>query len=382
MRLPRFALPLGLLALALAGIAAMHAAPYGGNASALFHLDEVTNDEHAVPAGFVVLTVPGYDGEQYYEMARTMPLLFTAEGRAQLGRNQNRSYAYQRFLLPVTAFVLSLGMEPLLPAVFVIINIGALLLSAWIVLRWRPKAWLYAAAIALSPAAMVALHFNLAEPLTILLITFFLTRYADRKRIDGLDLLLLSLLMLSREVNIFFVGFLVLWTLAKRHWRDLLLLAVPIAVFAAFHGLIYYVFGALPFLTSLGKSTYPFGAVIELVLGGRGYNRLTLSSIALVALFFLPAIGWIAATVARERRITMLQLGSVLFLLLMSMTSWYIWGSITSIGRVITPVYPLVLLEAAHRDTLPARCIALGCMAVGLAAAVALALIGHPYRIA
>lgn len=382
MRSPSPAVTLGALIVALVSVLALTLLPYGGNVSLLFHSDAILDAEHAAPAGLVVLDVPSYDGAQYYEMARTMPLMLSAEGRAMMGQNKNRSYAFQRFLLPAAAFILSAGQEPLLPYVFLAINVGALLLSAWIILRWKPTAGLYAAALAFSPAAMVALHFSLAEPLTILLMTAFLTRYVKRDRLDAFDLLLLSLLVLSREINIFFIGFLMLWMFLKRHWRDLTLLLIPTASFAALHGLIFAIFGELPFFLSLGKRTFPFGAILEILGGSLGYNRLTYSSLALFFLFFLPALLWIISLIVRERKISFLQLGSLFFLALMSMMAWYIWGSITSIGRVITPVYPLVLILGASRDTWPARLIAIGCLTVGIAAALGLALTVHPFHIA
>jgi hypothetical protein len=53
----------------------------------------------------------------------------------------------------------------------------------------------------------------------------------------------------------------------------------------------------------------------------------------------------------------------------------------TSIGRVITPVYPLFLFAAAERDTWIARGLAVIVLILGLATAIGLALSVHPYLI-
>jgi hypothetical protein len=60
----------------------------------------------------------------------------------------------------------------------------------------------------------------------------------------------------------------------------------------------------------------------------------------------------------------------------------YIWGSITSIGRVITPVYPLTVLLLAHRDSPLTRMLAIGILVLGLVTGVGLALILHPFTLA
>lgn len=374
--------PVILTAFGLAVIVTINIVPYGGNVSSFFHLDEPIHERQPVPDNFVVLTVPAYDGAHYYQIARNLPLLFSQEGRATLGEQPTLSYAYQRFLLPVAAYVLAFGQVGLLPYTFLLINLVAILLATAIVWRATNKP-LYALAIGFCPSAMVALHFSLAEPLTLLILAFTLTRFtAYGEKLRWLDVLLLSLLPLSREVNILFIGFFTAYLLWKRNWRDALLMAFPIASFLALHGLIYNIFGELPFLTSADKRTFPFQALFELLFGVQGYNHLTLTSIPLALFFTLPALVWVIVQLLRNNNRSVLAYGSLAFLLLMGMMPDYIWGSITSIGRVITPVYPLVILLAARRDTTPARFIASAAGAIGLAGGLALALNPHPFILA
>lgn len=378
--------PLGVLVIVLFTLLTLTLRPYGGNISALFHLDETMHAEHPAPAGFAVLTVPGYDGMLYYDIARRMSELLTDEGRLSLGERQLRSYAYQRILLPVTAFIVSAGRDAFLPFAFLAINILALLGTAWTVLRWKKNAWLYALALALSPAALIALHFNLAEPMTLFLMTVFLVRQvrtpAPQNKIRSLDVLLLSLLVLSREINILFIGLLIIWNVMQKYRKNLLFLMIPLIVFALWHGFIYRTFGSIPFLASADKRTLPFGAIVDVLRGAQGYNRLTISSIAFFLGFILPSLLWIPVRSIRDRRMDILAFGGVAFLLLMTIMAWDIWGSITSIGRVITPVYPLTMLYAAREDTFVARGIAAAVLLLGLAIGLALVLTVHPYRLA
>jgi len=374
--------PVLLSALGLAVIVALNIAPYGGNVSVLFHLDEPIHERQPVPENFVVLTVPAYDGAHYYQIARNIPLLFSAEGRATLGSQPTFSYAYQRFLLPASAYILAVGQEGLLPYTFLFINLTAILLAAAIVWRATNKP-LYALAIAFCPSAMVALHFSLAEPLTLLILAAVLTRFsAYGERLRWLDVVLLSLLPLSREVNILFIAFFTAYLLLRKNWRDAALMLFPVMSFLALHGLIYQIFGEIPFLTSADKRTFPFQAVFELLTGVYGYNRLTVTSIPLFLFFTLPALIWTGYLIIKNKNRSALALGSLAFLLLMGMMPDHIWGSITSIGRVITPVYPLVILLCARHDTLPARFIAGMAGIIGIGGGLALAFVHHPFILA
>jgi hypothetical protein len=372
--------PVLLLALILAGIIALTIKPYNWNITSLFHMDEVTSAPRPVPAGFVVMQVPSYDGAQYYQVARNIPLMISPPDWSGVVQKGPGSYAYQRFLLPLTAFILSAGNLAMLPYAFVWINILALLLTCLVVLHWTRKP-LYALAVTLCPAAMVALHFTLAEPLTLLLISLFLVRYQSKQRIDTVSMILLSFVVLAREVNVLFVLFLIGYSLLRLRWRDVLLLLVPVASFVALHGLIYGIFGNIPFFVSTGAHNWPGASAMKLVLGTRGYNQYTLSAIALFMAFVIPAIIWILGTMFKEKRFDVLTLGSLAFFCLMLIMPDYIWGSMTSIGRVITPVYPLFLFAAAERDTWIARGLAVIVLILGLATAIGLALSVHPYLI-
>lgn len=373
--------PLLALGAALAAVVFFNVRPYHFNLSANFHMDEVLQRDHPLPPNFVVLRVPSYDGAQYYQVARNIPKIANPARWPELASKAPGSYAYQRFLLPLTAFLLSFGQEPLLPYAFLLINIGALILTAFLLLKHRVHP-LFIFALCLSPAAMVAMHFTLAEPLTILLIILVLLRYKNLGRFDWKDAVLLSLLVLAREVNTLFIGFLAGYSLLKMRWKDAAWMLVPAGAFLALHGLIYQVFGNIPFLISAEAKQLPGSAAVKLLLGGRGYNSLTLSSIALFLGVVIPGIVWTARDLLRSRAPEILPLGTLAFFGVMLLMPDYIWGSITSIGRVITPVYPLYILSLAQRNGLPERLLAAIVLAVGIAAAIGLALSVHPYSIA
>jgi hypothetical protein len=370
-----------VLAITLAALTTLNVLPYGGNITSFFHMDHVIADAHPLPKNFVSLQVPSYDGAQYYQVARNMPIIFSHSRWDELRDTTPSSYAYQRFLLPLLAFIVSFGQDGALPYAFLALNLGSLLLAAWIVLKATGKP-LYALALGLSPAAMVALHFSLAEPLTILLLTWFLVRYAKNGTLEWIDLLPLSLAVLTREVNILFIGLLGVYSLFKGKWADAFVLCIPVGAFLALHGLLFWIFHSIPFFESAGKRTLPFEAMYQLVTGGYGYNRLTVTSIPLAVLFVIPAIAWCVSLVYERRDLSFLAFGSLGFLALMTTMPDHIWGSITSIGRVITPVYPLAILLAAKHDTLFAKYLTIVVLVIGLGAGVTLALIKHPFMLA
>lgn len=377
----RYYWPLALLLGVVTAIILLTVRPYNGNLTSFFHMDTITAEKYGVPEGFVILGVPGYDGEQYYQIARHTPLLVQPGLWEKLAAHPTIAYSYQRFLLPVTAYILAFGQIHLLPYSFLFIQIASLLCVAGAILWFHPRRALYSIALALSPAAMIGLHFSLAEPLTLALLTAFLVRFIDRTKLNTIDILLLSLFVLTREVNILFIGLLLLYLLWKRRWQDCFLLIIPVATFFALHTLIYKVFSEIPFLWSTDKRSLPFMAIIDILRGAKGYGAYTLSSIALFAGFVLPSLVWSLWNLWKRNTALFLPLFSSMFLILMLLMPDHIWSSITSIGRVITPVYPLVLLQAAERDTLSARLLAIAVLVLGVGIAIALALMPHPFTL-
>ena len=59
----------------------------------------------------------------------------------------------------------------------------------------------------------------------------------------------------------------------------------------------------------------------------------------------------------------------------------HMWGAITSIGRVVTPVYPIYAVYAAHRDTKVLRGLSWLLIAISLVAAVGIASVPHPFSL-
>jgi hypothetical protein len=369
-----------IVAGAVAVFIAASMAPYQFAPSSLFHIDQTIAGKNALPAGTVILEVPAYDGAGYYQIARTLPSVFTPSQWPILKNTPPTPYAYQRFLLPLLAWIVVLGQEAAIPWAFLGINILAIVALAYFLHRRYPTQILSIVALCLCPAAIVGLHFSLAEPLTLLLTTLFVWRFNQTEKIDTANLVLLSGLVLAREVMILFIGVLGLWLLYRKNWRSLALLLVPAAVFLTLHTLIYLMSDSIPFLWSTAKNTLPFEAMLTLITGGYGYTKFTATSIPLAVFFVLPGLYWCLAEI-KARRINFAVFGSLCFLGLMTLMPDHIWSSITSIGRVITPVYPLVWISTQNRPGLLARSLQVSMLIIGGIAAVGLAGSVHPYHV-
>lgn len=361
----------------LLGIVCFTLSPYAFNVSALLHMDERTHAVVAQDRGMVVLQVPAYDGVQYYLIARQFGNLFSAAGWNTLETSLPQAYAYQRILLPAVAWVFSFGGKAsLLPGVLLAINLLSLCATAWL-LRAKP---LSALALALCPAAMVGLHFSLAEPLTLLLVTAFLLRYLRAYRVGTAEVLLLCALVLTREVNIFFAFAVGVHQLLRRDIPQAGFCLLPAACFLAWHAVIYGIFGDIPFLWSAEKNALPFVTPWLLATGAYGYGVMSLSSLTLLFTFVLPATLWLLWRMKAGAR-GFLPVAALAFFFLMFSMPDHIWSSITSIGRVITPVYPLFVFAADAADTPYSRFLRAILIGLGLAAALGLGMTLHPFII-
>ena len=371
---------IGILILAIAILLGLYLAPYSYNPSALFHMDERVAKESPLPSPFVVLTVPAYDGAMYFRVAEYIPSLFIPETWSTLRSYAPQAYSYQRFLLPLFATVLSLGHDAFLPWTFLLINVLSLFLTGFFVFRSTNK-FLPALAFALSPSATLGLHFSTAEPLNLLLLALLLFRFDRRSSLDWIDAFLLSLCVLTREVNIILSGALLLWLLINRRYRDTSLVVPSIIVFILWQAFLFVVFGNVPFFVNGSHATVPFIAPLQIRFGHTGFTKYSLSSIALFLFFVVPSTVFVLAELLRDRqRIRLLPFLLLAYLGVMWAMPLHIWGSITSIGRAITPVYPLAIVVFAYRKGI-ARFIPHAILLIGYGAGLGIAMIHHPFTV-
>jgi len=362
-----------LLALVLLSISR-----YDWNVSALLRIDRTFGEHFHVPAGVVLFEDGGYDGMLYYQIARDLPELLRGEQKPLLYDN---AYRLQRILLPALASLLSLGEERRLPLAMLLINLAAVVGALCLLLRHTKQFSVHAAALLCNPAALVGVLFSLTEPLALLLTTAFLIRFIENdKRLDDTQLFLLSLAMFARETTVVLVGLLALSFLWKKEGRQALLVLTPLLSFAFWELLLMLRFGTLPLSTGTGMVNVPLSGIWNLFL--RAFhepNTYVFSSLSFLLLFVLPLLALQARQWIMERRIGALSLCLTGFSFLLLTLDAHIWGTITSVGRVLPALYPVYVMHAVEHDTSLYRFLSSTLIATSAVTAFGIALISHPF---
>ncbi len=375
--------------IALSFIALCTLLPYEKNPSALFHMDANTaQHEMSLPKGFVILDVPAYDGAGYYQNARNMPRILRGAWDDTswnvITRFPPSSYAYQRIFLPFLAWIIALGTTSALPWTFLLINMMSITLAGVLLYEKKGRSFLASSALVLSPASMVGLHFSLAEPLFLFLTTLFLLRFQKTEKVTIVDGLLLASIGLTREIGILFLLLVLGYEILRKHWKSALIAGGSFLIVLVWHSIIYHMFHEIPFFMSTEKSGIIGSAMLELILGkAGGYNALTLSSIPLALCIVVPALFFIGTILWREKLSTSFNtLATLGFLLVMLAMPDHIWGSITSIGRVITPIYPLLLITTIDHPSKLGKWLQVNILLLGILAIFGLMFSVHPYHLA
>lgn len=369
---------LGLTAVALLFLVFLGVRHYGGNVSGLLHMDVPFGEAHQVPPGVVLYTDAAYDGMLYYQVARDLPALVRGEQPSL-----DSPYRFQRILLPALTYAVTLGNERAFPHAILVINLLCVIGSLALMLAITRRVSIHALTVVLNPAALVGVLYALTEPLSLffMMVFFWLWQRAGRRvTVFGIVALILSLF--ARETTVFLIGLLFLWSVWERRWKEAALLLVPVPLFILWQFALVQIMGDVGFQANGNVVSLPFGGPLQLILWLiEGITLYRLSGIALFGFVFLLFLA-----VGREWAQKRTQIGVLAFLLggltftMLCMDS-HMWGAITSIGRVVTPIYPVYALYAAEKDTRTERALSAVLIAVSVVAAVGIASIPHPYVI-
>lgn len=380
---------LGGAAILLAALIALAISKYDWNVSALLHVSQEFGEAFEIPQGVVLYEDGGYDGMLYYQVARDIPEIFFGNTETpQRGVSTdvptyNNAYRAQRILLPLSAYLFSLGNESLLPFTFLLINIFAVLGALALGLKSMGRLTLHHFTLIANPAALVGILFSLTEPLSLFFTTLFLYLWKRAgERITAGQVLALSLGMLTRETMLFLIVPFAFLFFLQRKPKDALLTILSLLPFCLFQGFLYLRFEELGFATGAHMFTLPFLGVWQLLLSSfTDISAYRLSSLSLLFFFIFPLFILTASHWMKENTHGIPET-SLLFLLavLLSLDA-HIWGVITSVGRVLAPLYPLYAFSAMERDSLTERILSLNLFVVSVVAAIGIASIAHPFSI-
>jgi hypothetical protein len=370
---------LGSTLLVLLGLTAFGIRQYDWNMSALLHMDVPFGETHKVPAGVVLYTDAAYDGMLYYQVARDIPALITG------GETSYTSpYRFQRILLPLFGYILTLGNEDYFSIAFLLINIISALLVLFLMLKMTGGKVLHALTVVFNPAILIGILYMLTEPLSLLFIVAFLYIWKNKNyTVTPLGIAILMLSLLARETTVFLIGLLILWDVWKKEWKQVLLLIIPIVLLALWQYVLELRFGAVGFQANSNIIDFPFGGPIQVFVWLAQRIKVTylLSSIGLM-LFVFPLFARMCGEWIRKRtRIDILAFVLSGLTFTMITMDAHMWGAITSIGRVVTPIYAVYPLYAASRDTWVEKALSLILIIVSIIAAIGIAWAKHPYVI-
>lgn len=262
------------LAVGLAGAAflAWSLAGVGFDPSHLVRAGEVFSDPALVPRGLAVERgATGYDGQFYYRMALD-PL---ATGRTAHGITFDLpALRYGRILYPLIAWAASAGQPGLVPHALVLVNLAGLMAVGWLAGMYAQRLGahaLWGALVAFYPGLLITLSRDLTEivELALLLGGLLLLRAGRAPAAAAL----LALAVLARETAVVVAGA-VLLVEALRTARDrtelprLLVLAIPVAVFAVWQSALLLLWGETPVGAGSGNIGAPLLGLIAALRTG------------------------------------------------------------------------------------------------------------------
>lgn len=354
---------------------------YDWNVSALLHMDQQFADSQAVGSGVILYTDGGYDGMAYYQIARDIPAFFFG-GDITF----DSPYRFQRMLFPLLGFLLAGGNEQLFPLAFLVINLLMVVGACTLTVLITRRADVHALTVALNPAALVGILFTLTEPVSMFFLVLFLFLFERAGRqVTAPSILALTLSLFARETTIFFIALLLLWSILQRKWRDAVLLLAPVIFLLFWQHILEIRLGSVGFQANGNIIDPPFvGAwhVVNWAITQSGIERFyRLSSVAFLAfllpLLFVQVRQWVSARLRVDQR-TFLASGLVGVLFLMDS---HMWGVITSIGRVVTPFYPVYALYASEKRGRTLTVLSWLLILVSVVSAVGIASQSHPYTL-
>ena len=368
----------GCSAVGLGLLVALAVYHYEWNVSTLLRMDVRFGQEYRVPEGVILYEEKGYDGMAYYEIAREIPTLL-------LGQDTHfgSAYRFQRILFPLFGYLLALGNDAWFPVSFLIINILASIGSLVLLLLTVKRMSVHSFTILCNPAILVGILFSLTEPLSLFFIMLFFFLWERQGRTMGfLASLSLLLSLLSRETTVFLIVLLLVWALAHKRWRDTIWLLFPVGLFLLWQYFLALHFDSIAFQAGERIMNLSLRGPRQLIVWlFEKVNSYRLSSLPLLIFLVLLSarlmLDWWRVRISRSVDITSFLLTGLVGTML-SMDP-HMWGVITSIGRVVTPLYPVYALYACYHDTRFMRGLSLLLIVTSVVSAIGIALVHHPY---
>lgn len=256
----------------------------------------------------------GYDGQFVYYIAREMHPTQVAPFLDE------PAYRYQRILLPLLGWLISLGSPRLIPWTLMVLGVASQAAGTWFVAEilagWGVSRW-YALVYGLWVGFVLAVRLDLPEPMAYALVAGAIL--AGERNRPYLSWLLYGLALFAKEVTSAFLLAALLSSLLQRRWRDVSgLLLIGLTPYLLFQLWLWWIFGQ-PGLGSGGDMATPFELIPFMGLWRIAqYSTIYLAAMLVV---FTPTV--------------------------LLPTIWGIWASLRKLLRQETNVVVLALLVNA-----------------------------------
>jgi hypothetical protein len=372
--LARMALPVLIVAGVLAIAIGFNLARYHGNLTGFVEFGSRFVAATHPPAGAIVDSPRGYDGQFFYLQARDPLLLHDSTIAAIRGTGQG--FRLQRVGYPAVAYLLAGGNDHAIPFALLAVNVIVLLsltigLACYLRRRGRSPNW--AIAVALAPGMLLPTMRDLCDPLAIAATLTGLLLWRSGRRWPAA--LALTVAVLTREVMVIAVVAVALhaavvafrghsWRAsAARVWPVVVL---PLAVFAAWQSYLLVRYGG-----PLGDATLQ--PLSNLVAEVRGDLR---SGLPFETGFDFVYIGLmlaavIVAVLSVRRKLTVLNAAALALTLGILLPTL---GDVWSDTRLSAPMFALLLLDGLERRD--RRAIMIGTAAAAMSLLVPFAIPG------
>jgi hypothetical protein len=291
-------------------------------------------DRARTPRSLVIRRGPGYDGQFVYRLALE-PLSRRATERGIT--LDNPPYRQQRILLPVLAWMGSLGGRPELVAwALIALNLLAIGALGWMggaIAKARGRPGIVGAALGLVPATATALARDTNEAVALALVVGGILLWRRRRRWPAA--LAWTLAALARETTLLIPGGVILtglWLVGRgsggerrRRLRDYLPALTPFAVWAAWQVVLHSWWGRYPVRAGGSNVGLPFAGVSRIIDDNLRYHlhshRLVLFEVGVV-LAIAAATGWL---LPRSRALVSERMAWVLSMVLVLCLTGLVW---------------------------------------------------------
>lgn len=348
--------PVLIVAVVLAFAIGSSLSAYGGHLTGFIQFGSGFARFTHPPAGALVQTPSGYDGQFFYVQALDPLLLHNSTVNAL--RDAGEGFRLQRGAYPALAFLVAAGRPGAIPFALLAVNVLVLLaVAAGFATYARRRGWstLWAVAVALMPGMLLPTLRDLSDPLATASVLAGLLLWRSGRRWPAA--LALSVAVLTREVMVLAVVAVVVDAAARAWraretpgaWRGIAsrswpVVVVPATVFAAW---LAYVTARYGGRVGGAELSLPLMNMVQEVRWSiqRGPPLLAAWDLVYVLLILAAAV---AALISLRRRVTITSAGAGVLALGVLVPTF---GDVWSDTRLSAPLFVMLLVDGLQRGS-------------------------------